>query len=660
MSKRIWTVSLAVLLFGAVACPAQLAITEVMTSESSTSNGVPGAPTHPDWWELSNFGTNDVDLTGYSWNDDSHNGLFSADSTPFNGAIIHAGEAVIFAQQNAIITDPDAFRAWWGLAPSVQVFLYPAADPGLGAGGDSVRLWNTNNLNGDFDISFDEAPEFQVDRVNVGVAIQGRTFTYNTNSGAFDLYSTNGAGGAFRAVTADDEGSPGVAPAYDPPFVTRQPTNYTTTVGQSAAFTIAARGLPHPKFHWQFNGSPIDTNTPGLTISFANGVGTLSLVNVQSNQAGIYRAIVDNGLPSFASSNAVLTVNAAATAPVITQFPESVNAYAGQTVTFTVQALGNPPPTYSWQFSGGAIIGAVGPPTTNTLVISVSDNSQSGTYTCIVTNAGGGTNVFATLTVTPKPNLIITEVESSEKNPTTHHGDWWELSNFGNEAVDLHGFRMNDSHTLGSAYTITNHAVIQPGESVIFLERTTTAGQEVNEATFRTWWGSNLPPNLQIITYDGTGRGLSGSGDEVRVWNQAATQEADRVAAVAFSTATAGVSFTFDPQSTNQLGFAGNTTQGSSTNGLNGALASAESGDIGSPGRIVNWPGTITAGNSGAQLSWFSQPNWDYFVEFKTNLTDTTWLTLTNVTSGDTNAFGISVAVPAVQRFYRVGLKTHK
>src|SRR4051794_41010043 len=102
--------------FAAASLHAQLAITEVMTSESSTAAGVPGAPSHPDWWELSNFGTNDVDLAGYSWNDNAHGGLFSADAAPFNGAIIHAGEAVVFAQQNSVITDADAFRTWWGIS----------------------------------------------------------------------------------------------------------------------------------------------------------------------------------------------------------------------------------------------------------------------------------------------------------------------------------------------------------------------------------------------------------------------------------------------------------------------------------------------------------------------------------------------------------------
>ena len=44
---------------------AQLAITEIQTGESKV-NSLGSAP---DWWELKNFGTKDIDLTGYGWND---------------------------------------------------------------------------------------------------------------------------------------------------------------------------------------------------------------------------------------------------------------------------------------------------------------------------------------------------------------------------------------------------------------------------------------------------------------------------------------------------------------------------------------------------------------------------------------------------------------
>ncbi|MGH7953810.1 MAG: lamin tail domain-containing protein, partial [Limisphaerales bacterium] len=90
---------------------AQLAITEVMSGENDKN--------HPDWWELHNYGTNDVDLSGYSWNDDSHGGFSGADTAPFTGITIHSNETIIVTEQKGVVTDAAAsFRTWWGLDDS--------------------------------------------------------------------------------------------------------------------------------------------------------------------------------------------------------------------------------------------------------------------------------------------------------------------------------------------------------------------------------------------------------------------------------------------------------------------------------------------------------------------------------------------------------------
>jgi hypothetical protein len=48
--------------------------------------------------------------------------------------------------------------------------------------------------------------------------------------------------------------------------------------------------------------------------------------------------------------------------------------------------------------------------------------------------------------------------------------DWWELTSFDTYAVNLRGYRFNDSPArLKSAVVITNDVIIQPGESVLFI-----------------------------------------------------------------------------------------------------------------------------------------------------------------------------------------------
>ena len=65
-----------------IAARADLVITEVMSSSSHTNTVANG-----DWWELYNSGASDVDLTGYSWDDNTA----TAGSADFNNVTIAAG-----------------------------------------------------------------------------------------------------------------------------------------------------------------------------------------------------------------------------------------------------------------------------------------------------------------------------------------------------------------------------------------------------------------------------------------------------------------------------------------------------------------------------------------------------------------------------------------
>ena len=78
---------------------AQLAITEIMSS--AATNLGPAVVVQPsDFWELTNFGTNTVDLTGYKWNDNG-GGLLAADPLPFQGLSIGPNESIIFMESNS-------------------------------------------------------------------------------------------------------------------------------------------------------------------------------------------------------------------------------------------------------------------------------------------------------------------------------------------------------------------------------------------------------------------------------------------------------------------------------------------------------------------------------------------------------------------------------
>jgi len=644
MTKKFFAVCLvaATAFFQVQANP--LVISQVMSSEASSS--------YPDWWQLSNYGTNDIDLSGYSWNDDSHGG-FAGAVTGFDGVIIHGHESVIFTETAAAVNSAADFRTWWGLPGTVQVFII--GGPGLGAGGDTVRLWNTNRVamgaatNG---IDPELAPQLLVDRVDLGADAKGHTLYYNTNTGKFDVQSSLSDGISFQVATGDI-GAPGLAFTNPAPIaIVTQPTNILANVGTPATFTIQAIGVPKPNFQWLFNGVPVDTNYCTASFNITNNFmrGTLTIPNVQVTNGGTFRVVVTNGFQSAViSSNAVLTVNTAPLAPVFTQVPlTNMYAYAPQTATFTVAAFASPPPNFQWQSNGVNIAGA----NDATFTLHINDTNETAIYSVQAYNVAGTNTASVNVVITEKPNLRITEIMSTE-NPGGGHNDWWEFSNLGTFPVNIQGFRFDDNSAFSGivpfsqSYTIPDNVTISPGESIVLCE-------DMTPDQFRTWWGADqLPPNLQIVMYHAAGLSFSGSaGDALTVWNGAATDENDYIDSVTISIETNAVSFGFDPVSQTFLGI---KPDGLTVLGVNGGIAAEVNGDIGSPGTIVNLPKitSFALTDGGAQLSWVSQPNYLYNVVCKTNLMDPSWTTVTNTTATD-NIWSVTVPNTGPQLFYRV------
>ena len=110
--------------------PATLLVTEVQSNQS-------GAAGSADYFEITNYGAAAVDLTGFTWDDDSRS-FVTGQAWAFPlGSSIAAGESVVVTS-----ADPAAFRAWWGLDGAVQVIQTVGA-PGLGQS-DGVALFDNN------------------------------------------------------------------------------------------------------------------------------------------------------------------------------------------------------------------------------------------------------------------------------------------------------------------------------------------------------------------------------------------------------------------------------------------------------------------------------------------------------------------------------------
>jgi hypothetical protein len=329
--------------------------------------------------------------------------------------------------------------------------------------------------------------------------------------------------------------------------------------------------------------------------------------------------------------------------PRFTLSPTNQSAFVGGAAAFRALAVGYPPPAYQWRFAGQILAGQ----TNSLLVLSNIGLHQAGSYQVTVSNASGHLTNAATLTVRSRPDLRITEVMSNEApSPGVATADWWELTSFESQTVDLSGWRFNDNGGgLTDPFVFPAGLLIPPGESIVFSEGLTAT-------QFRDWWGStNLPANVQIVTYSGAGLSLSATGDGIRLWDAQTADPNDTTASVDFGTATAGVSFNYNP-GTAQFG-------ANSQLGVNGVIRAGATSDIGSPGRI-HAPAmspvlqvSSVAGN--IRIAFDAVAGFRYSLETRSGFEMTTW-ELTGDTfqpSADMRAF-FEQEITGNRRFYRV------
>ncbi len=196
--------TLAASLLAVETASAQIRITEVAPWASGNS------PYTADWFELTNFGTSSVTLTGWTIDDNSNN----SNSALFSGVTsIAPNESVIFLE---LATGGDAttlrnsfLSTWFGanVPVGLQVGTYTegvAGGVGFGTGGDTVSIYNGT------------AGTLQA-RVTFGTADSVAPFqTFNNavglDSATISTLSVVGTNGAFVAVNDSGEiGSPGIA-----------------------------------------------------------------------------------------------------------------------------------------------------------------------------------------------------------------------------------------------------------------------------------------------------------------------------------------------------------------------------------------------------------------------------------------------------------------
>jgi pectate lyase/pectin methylesterase-like acyl-CoA thioesterase len=321
-------------------------------------------------------------------------------STGFDGALLDVSQRIPSSRQltgaeAAQWSDPSFVLGGW--APQTPPFIQsPPVSQTASAGQDVIFAVAASGL---------PVPAYQW--MKDGVAIPGATGPTLT----LPAIEANAAGD-YSVTASNSIGTVTSAPAtltvvFDggAPSIVTQPISNTATLGGGITFSVVAGGSPSLSYQWLKDGAPI----AGATSP------TLARTGLQLSDAGYYRVKVSNGVGSVSSAPALLVVRATPIPSPVAILAQPVGrvAFAGETVTVRVTAIGTPPPTYQWLKDGAPIPGA----TAQSLVLTDVQLSSSGSYSVVVTNTFGSlTSDPATLNVFTRGDLIDQQPQSRLAN----------------------------------------------------------------------------------------------------------------------------------------------------------------------------------------------------------------------------------------------------
>jgi DNA/RNA endonuclease YhcR with UshA esterase domain len=162
----------------------KLSVSEIMSGSNSTAYNA-------DWFEIHNYGDSAVDLTGYSWDDESE----IPGTSTFPSVTIQAGQAIVVLDD--VAANKDDFLAEWKLyAGSVTIVAndeLTGSFPSLSQNGDAVFLYDANGA---------EMASGVYTTATAGFAVEFDT------TGAFLGDAVDGTNGAYTSLEGD-VGSPG-------------------------------------------------------------------------------------------------------------------------------------------------------------------------------------------------------------------------------------------------------------------------------------------------------------------------------------------------------------------------------------------------------------------------------------------------------------------
>ena len=268
----------------------------------------------------------------------------------------------------------------------------------------------------------------------------------SANSGAYTVRISNPAGSVLS--------TPAVVAVSSAPVIAQQPLATPAALGGSAVLRVAATGTLPLAYQW-WKGAAL---LPGATGS------TLVFPTVHMADAGNYQVVITNVFGAVTSSVAALYISSP---PVITNQPQAVAAFVGDTVTFTVGAEGSLPLRYQWRWNGNPLLGATNP----SLLLPAVSVGQAGLYSVVVSNAVGyafSANAGLTVVVPAIVSVFASAPVAAETGPASGA---FTLTRNGDTSLALPiNFAVTGTAANGSDYqTLTSPVTIPPGASSVVI-----------------------------------------------------------------------------------------------------------------------------------------------------------------------------------------------
>ncbi|KFZ56003.1 Cell adhesion molecule-related/down-regulated by oncogenes, partial [Antrostomus carolinensis] len=301
----------------------------------------------------------------------------------------------------------------------------------------------------------------------------------------------------------------------EPASISKGLQDETAAVGATVHFWCDVRGIPAPTLSWLHNAAPLRLSPRHLPMG-----NRLRILNVTQEDSGLYQCIAENGV-GFAQSTGRLRVQ-----------PASITVTAGEDVTLSCNATGQPLPIIRWYDSRGLLTNhpsqllhskpqkppeaTLGSSVTGPTYFSVSQTGSSslrlrnvtleraGEYTCEAINEHGSvvSKAFLTVETTRKTKATApTEMKTSQR--AENEGDFGAKTTFSSSPPTKFHWDTTTEKTWN---------VAAPPEAPIILSPPQTLKPDVYNLVWRSGRDGGSPINAYFVKYRKLDDGVSAVG----------------------------------------------------------------------------------------------------------------------------------------------------